>query len=133
MGNYRKFITKGINESFSKVPFHNNAPIKRILMLGKNQIPNSNTHVAVHFVDTNGKDIPEYSQPHKHNVDEINLILSDNGKLKYEIHLGNEVYKVSSPSTVFIPKGVNHCAKVISGKGIFVCIILSNKYKTTCN
>jgi len=38
---------------------------------------------------------------------------------------------VSAPSTVFIPKGIRHKAKFISGKGIFVCIILSGKYKST--
>ena len=41
---------------------------------------------------------------HKHNADEINLIISENSKLKYEIQLNDEVYTVSSPSTVFIPK-----------------------------
>jgi len=73
----------------------------------------------------------EYSMLHKHNADEINLIVSENSKLKYEIQLGDEVYKVSAPSTVFIPKGIRHKAKFISGKGIFVCIILSGKYKSS--
>nr|AIF20225.1 Isopropylmalate/homocitrate/citramalate synthase family protein [uncultured marine thaumarchaeote KM3_88_G03] len=73
----------------------------------------------------------EYSMLHKHSADEINLIVSENSKLKYEIQLGDETYKVSSPSTVFIPKGVRHKAKFISGKGIFVCIILSGKYKSS--
>jgi len=35
---------------------------------------------------------------------------------------------VESPSTIFIPKGVKHSAQAISGKGIFVCIILSNNH-----
>jgi len=51
--------------------------------------------------------------------------------LTYEIELGDEKYKVSSPSTVFIPKGLKHKAGVISGKGIFVCIILSSNYKSS--
>jgi quercetin dioxygenase-like cupin family protein len=73
----------------------------------------------------------EYSMLHKHNADEINLIVSENSKLKYEIKMDDETYKVTSPSTVFIPKGVRHNAKFISGKGIFVCIILSGKYKSS--
>jgi len=68
---------------------------------------------------------------HKHNFDEIHLILSENGKLTYEIELGDEKYKVSSPSTIFIPKRLKHKAKVVSGKGIFVCIILSSSYKSS--
>jgi len=124
MKRYRKYIKKGVNEPLSKVPFHTKAPIKRLSMLNKKRFPSSGTHIAVHFVNSLGKKIPEYSKLHKHNHDEINLILSEKGKLTYEIQLDDEVYKVSSPSTVFIPKRVNHKAKVISGKGIFICMIL---------
>lgn len=131
MNRYRKFIKKGVNEPLSKVPFHTKAPIKRLSMLSKKLIPESNTHVAVHLINSNQKKFAEYSLLHKHNYDEINLILSENGKLKYEIQLDDEIYKVSSPSTIFIPKGVRHKAKVISGGGIFVCIILSGNYKSS--
>lgn len=128
---YKKFIKKGVKEPLSKIPFHGKAPIKRLSMLSKKLIPESKTHVAVHFVNESKKKIPDYSKLHKHNHDEINLILSEENKLTYEIQLGEEIYKVSSPSTVFIPKGLEHRAKVISGKGIFVCIILSNNYKSS--
>ncbi len=123
MKRYQKFIKKGVNEPLSKVPFHRKAPIKRLSMLSKKLIPKSSTHIAVHFVNSKKK-IPEYSVLHKHSHDEINLILSEGRKITYEIQLEDEVYKVTSPSTVFIPKGVRHKARVISGKGIFVCIIL---------
>lgn len=131
MSSYRKFIKKGIIEPLSYVPFHSKAPIKRLSMSSKTLIPQTKTHIAVHFVNTKGKSIPEYSKLHKHNFDEINLILSENGNLVYEIQLEDEIYKVSSPSTVFIPKNTKHRAKVLSGKGIFVCIIKSNKYKSS--
>ena len=131
MNRYKKFIKKGISEQISKIPFHNNAPIKRLSMLSKKRVPSSNTHVAVHFVNGNHKKMSEYSILHKHNADEINLIVSENSKLKYEIQMDDESYKVTSPSTVFIPKGVRHKAKFISGNGIFVCIILSGKYKSS--
>lgn len=128
---YRKFITQGISEPLQKIPFHNKAPIRRLSMLGKTSIPESKMHVAVHFVDASNKKIPEYSRLHKHNVDEINLILSEKNKLVYEIQLEDEIYKVSSPCTIYIPKGVRHKAKVLSGKGIFVCIIKSSNYKSS--
>jgi len=131
MNRYKKFIKKGVNEQISKIPFHNYAPVKRLSMLSKKRFPSSNTHVAVHFVNGNHKKMSEYSMLHKHNTDEINLIISENSKLKYEIQLGDEVYEVSSPSTVFIPKRVKHKAKFISGKGVFVCIILSGKYTSS--
>lgn len=129
MRKYQKYIKKGIIESLDKVPYHKKAPLKRLSMLDKSMIPESNTHVAVHFVDATKK-LPQYSELHKHNQNEINLILSENSKLTYEIHLGDETYKIKSPSTIFIPKGLEHSAQAISGKGIFVCIILSSKYES---
>ena len=131
MNRYKKFVKKGVKETFSKIPFHTNVPIKRLSMLSKKLVPTSNTHVAIHLGDYKQNKLPEYSFLDKHNADEINLIVSENSKLKYEIQLGDETYKVTSPSTVFIPKGVKHKAKFISGKGIFVCIILSGKYKSS--
>ncbi len=131
MKRFKKYITKGVNEPLSKVPFHGKAPIKRISMLGEKKIPQANTHLAVHFVDAKNKKIDEYSKLHKHSADEINLILSENGKLVYEVQLEDEIYKISSPVTVFIPKGTKHRAKVLSGKGVFVCLILSKKYKSS--
>jgi hypothetical protein len=131
MRKYKKYITKGIHEPLSEVQFHKKAPIKRISMLSKKTIPESKIHAAVHFVDAIDKKISKYSILHKHNVDEVNILLSQNDKLVYEIQLDDEIYKVSSPVTIFIPKGVNHRADVISGSGFFVCLIMSNKYKTS--
>jgi quercetin dioxygenase-like cupin family protein len=96
-------------------------------MLNKSLIPQSDTHIAVHFVDAS-RVLPKYSKLHKHNHDEINLILSEDSSLTYEIQLEDESYEVTSPSTIFIPKGIKHSAQAISGKGIFVCIILSNNH-----
>jgi uncharacterized RmlC-like cupin family protein len=128
---YGKLIVKGVKESLENIPFHGKAPIKRLSMLSKKLVQKSDTHVAVHFIDSLPKKIPAYSKLHKHNVDEINLILSENDKLTYEIQLEDEIYKVTSPSTIFIPKGVRHRAQVISGKGLFVCIILSSNYNSS--
>ena len=127
---YRRFINEGMNESLEKIPFHQKAPIKRFSMLNKSMVPESDTHIAVHFVNASQK-IPKYSQLHKHNHDEINLILSEDDTLKYKIQLEDETYRVSSPSSVFIPKGVRHSAEVVSGTGIFVCIILSDDYDSS--
>ena len=131
MRKYKKYITKGIHEPLSEVQFHKKAPIKRISMLSKKTIPESKIHAAVHFVDAINKKISKYSILHKHDVDEVNMLLSQNDKLVYEIQLDDEIYKVSSPVTIFIPKGVNHRADVISGSGFFVCLIMSNNYKTS--
>lgn len=127
MKKYEKFIKKGVTEPLNKIPFHSDAPIKRLSMLSKKLIPESNTHIAVHYID-NSEEIPKYSQPHKHDHDEINMILSEDSTLTYDIQLEDEMYEVSSPATIYIPKGLEHNAQAKSGKGMFVCIILSDDY-----
>jgi len=82
MNRYKKFIKKGVSEQISKIPFHNYAPIKRLSMLSKKRLPSSNTHIAIHFVNGNHKKMSEYSMLHKHNADEINLIVSENKKIE---------------------------------------------------
>lgn len=131
MEHNQKFIKKGIIEPISEIPFHTNAPLKRFSMLSDKIIPDASTHVAVHIVDADKNKMPEYTKIHKHDADEINLILSENDKLTYEIQLEDKVHTVTSPSSVFIPKGTSHKAKALSGKGTFVCIIMSNNYQTT--
>jgi hypothetical protein len=76
MHRYKKYITKGISEPLSKVAFHKKAPIKRISMLSKKTISESKIHAAIHFVDTVDKKISKYSTLHKHDADEVNMILS---------------------------------------------------------
>jgi len=129
---YQKFIKKGIIESLDKVPFHSQAPIKRLSMLNKTLIPQSDTHIAVHFVDASIV-LPKYSTLHSHDHDEINLILSEDSSLTYDIQFEDESYEVTSPSTIFIPKGIKHSAQAISGKGLFVCIILSDNSDSSSN
>ncbi len=129
MRKYQKFIKKGVTESLDRIPFHSRAPIKRLSMLSKKIVPKSDTHIAVHFVNGTQKYF-QYSTLHKHDHDEINLILSENDKLTFEVQLEDETYTVSSPSTVYIPRGTKHKANVVSGRGIFVCIILSDGYKS---
>ncbi|MDE1828442.1 MAG: 2-isopropylmalate synthase [Candidatus Micrarchaeota archaeon] len=129
MRKYSKLIRKGIFEPLPNVQFHGKAPLKRFLLLDSKLAPNSNMRVAAHIITKLPKRIPKYCQLHYHKFDEINLILSEKGKLKYRVCLEDEEYTVSSPATVYIPKGMRHSQEVISGHGIFVVILMAKKYK----
>jgi len=131
MKKFQKYIKRGVVEPLTKIPLHGKAPIKRLLMLDKTSVPESNAHIAVHFIKELPKEISKYSELHKHDCNEINLILSEDDKLVYKVQFEDEVYEVSSPATIFIPKGVRHRAEVLSGKGIFVCIVLQGDYNAS--
>lgn len=133
MKKYQKYITKGIVQNLSNIPFHNlsNAPLKRLLMMDKKSVPESNSYISIHIINNLPKKISPYCELHNHGCDEINLIISEDKELIYKIQLENETYKVISPSTIFIPKGIKHKAEVLSGKGIFVSILLNGTYSAT--
>ena len=137
MKKYKKFIKRGIIQPLEKIPFHGKAPLKRILLQDyntfpdiKNILPGSNYHIAAHLITKLPKKIQPYAFPHAHNCDEINLLLSES-KIVYRIKMGDEEYIVSSPATVYIPRGVIHSAEVIKGKGVFIVIIMSKTYKSS--
>ena len=128
---YSKYIINGTEEPLHVQAYHYSAPVERFLMLNKKEIPRANTFISIHKIDKLPKKVPRYCELHKHDHDEINILFSENDKLIYKIQIENEIYEVSSPSTVFIPKGTMHSAEVISGKGTYTCIILEGDYKAS--
>ena len=68
-----------------------------------------------------------YCEPHVHDCDEINILLSDS-HLSYEIRLGDEVFVVNAPATIHIPAGVVHSANVIEGSGFYIAIVDTANY-----
>jgi cupin superfamily acireductone dioxygenase involved in methionine salvage len=125
---YKKFIKKGSSQPLQSILFHNKAKFIKRIIFGKNSFFGSNYHIAVHIINNLPKKIPKYVEPHTHNCDEINILLSEKGKLVYKIKMNDESYIVSSPSIVCIPKGIKHTAEVVRGHGIFV-VLIGKSYK----
>jgi len=133
---YEKLIKKGLNSPLGNVPFHGCAPLERFLMQNnetfpeiRESSPGAKYHIAVHIIDQLPKEVPEYVDFHAHNCDEINLILSENSTLTYQVLLDDEEYTVSSPATIYIPKGVKHKIWAKEGRGIFIAIVMSEEYR----
>lgn len=132
MNKYKHLIKIGIAKPLSTVEFHNKekAPLKRMVLVEKKKINEKGLKIVVHVINKATKKNRNYCELHRHNYDEINLILSEKkGKLIYRIQIEDEVYIVKSPASVYIPKGLRHSANVISGEGIFVADIFMSPYK----
>lgn len=116
-------VTHGVELPLQNIKFHEQAPLKRILMSGLGSSANFDMHIAIHEIN---EDLPfehrEYSKKHRHNCDEWNIILGSEG-FTFEITLDEEIYEVQSPATVFIPKGMRHSANVLKGKGFYIAIV----------
>ena len=102
------FIKKGLIQPLQNIPYHMKAPLKRLLMQNENTfpdfkdiLPGSNFHIAVHIIKKLPKKIPKYVEPHAHNCDEINLLLSESGKLTYTFWAEGKDYTISSIATLY--------------------------------
>ena len=90
-------------------------------------LPNAGgIRVAIHYVAEDGcHDDPEewrYTEPDSHNHDEINIIIGQEGGLRYKYSMDDEFLLLDAPTMVYIPAGTVHRAEVVSGCGIFMCL-----------
>jgi len=89
-------------------------------------MPEKSFHVAAHIID--GKYVHQgdwhYAQLHKHEFDEVDILISTNYFLKYKMEFDGKLEELPSPSLIYIPAGTDHLAEPIDGTGMFICIYL---------
>jgi len=66
------------------------------------------TQELVDLMDQVGK-----ATPHRHDFDEIYLMIGDPGAITFEVMLGEEFYEVETPAAVFLPKGLPHAIRPV--------------------
>jgi quercetin dioxygenase-like cupin family protein len=84
--------------------------------------------VAVHVIRPMDREPAPYVELHTHETPEVNILVSTQGDLTYLYRSSGEQFTVKAPACVWIPPRVPHAEHVISGSGIFVCLILSEDY-----
>jgi hypothetical protein len=92
--------------------------------------PQINKHIVAHEVRDVSADRRSYCEPHVHVCPEINILFSLT-RLVYEVRLGNEVYLVEAPATIYIPAGLVHSANVVVGSGFFVALVETGNYQAS--
>jgi hypothetical protein len=122
-------ISAGVVSPLATVPFHGNgaAPISRRVLAGDGIHEELGQRVVAHEVVEVGAASRHYCEPHVHDCAELNLLLSTS-RLVYEIRLGDDVYEVEAPASIYIPAGLRHSANVISGSGFFIAMVDTADY-----
>ena len=125
-------ISPGLVQALHHVPFHGGgvAPLCRRVLAGPDVHPQVNKHIVAHEVRDVSADHRSYCEPHVHDCSEINILLSLT-RLTYEIRLGDEVYLVEAPATIYIPAGLVHSANVVEGSGFFVALVQTADYQAS--
>lgn len=107
------------------------AGIERLTFMERGDIKGKAFHVAAHVVDDTHVHQQDwhYAQAHEHAFDEINMLVSTGGCLKFRMEFDGITEVISSPSLIYIPAGTRHRSEVQEGAGIFLCIYLDQTGK----
>ena len=125
-------ISSGLVQALHHVPFHGSgvAPLCRRVLAGPDVHPQIKKRIVAHEIREVSAGRRSYCEPHVHDCPEINILVSLT-RLIYEIRLGDEVYIVEAPATIYIPAGLVHSANVVEGSGFFVALVQTANYQAS--
>jgi hypothetical protein len=119
---YAHLIHQNVSSPLSSVAFHHD--VSFIERFFADTFP---LHLAIHHVSCDLANTHMYTEPHWHDVAELNVIIGAENELEYLIQLGEEEYQVKSNASIWVPAGVVHAANVIRGDGYFVALRLPDQ------
>jgi hypothetical protein len=130
MGKYEKLIVKPFDWKDRDLVFHSASGLGElgplIAFLNREMVDGADLNIFVHHIEVKGDEGPDYVDVHTHDVSQA-YVFPEPG-LTFEVVLGEETYEAHSPATVFIPPGLKHNLKILSGEGIEVCILRKGFY-----
>ena len=131
MGNYEKYIVKPFDWAERPLIHHDRETMDTLgplmAFLNTDMISEADLNVFVHHIDVKNPPGPDYVGIHAHEVSQAYVFPLPG--ITFEVTLGEEVYKVESPATVFIPPRLKHTVKIVEGSGIEVSIVRNEKYE----
>jgi 2-isopropylmalate synthase len=131
MGKYKDHIVKSFDWAERLLIHHDRKAMDTIgplmAFLNQDMVPEADLNIFVHHIDVKNPPGPDYVDIHAHEVSQA-YVFPLKG-ITFEVRLGDEVYTVDSPATVFIPPGLPHTVKIIKGSGIEVSIVRNEKYE----
>ncbi len=130
MGKYERLIVKPVEWKDRDLAFHSTAGLGElgplVAFLNREMADGADLNIFVHYIEVEGGTGPDYVEVHTHDVSQAYVF--PQAGLQFEVILGEETYQADSPATVFIPPGLAHNLKILSGKGIEVCILRKGYY-----
>ena len=122
-----KFILPVEARSATELKKHKKGVGKRYIFSDNKNNPKGNIYAILRNVK-NVKMPPQHVELHSHNCDSLWMFFGNKNDLKglqVEVVLGKEKYKLNSPASIYIPKGVKHTYRFIKGSGNYVNIVLA--------
>ena len=128
---YKHLIGKPFIKNAKELVHHEEGQGTRHVFLDERVISESNIYVIVRDLEHITENKISHVHDHMHKCDSAFLFIGEGKNLEgltCEVTLDNEKYKVKSPASVFIPKGLKHSYRLISGSGLYINIVLAPTY-----
>jgi len=131
MSQYSKYIVKPFDWAERPLIHHHREVMETLgplmAFLNTDMVPEADLNVFVHYIDVKNPPGPDYVEIHAHEVSQAYVFPTPD--MTFEVTLGDEVYTVETPATVFIPPRLKHTVKIIRGAGFEVSIVRNEKYE----
>ncbi|EPF73950.1 LeuA family protein [Acinetobacter rudis] len=122
-------------KSATELKHHREGPGVRYVMIDKRLLEISPYYfIARKFNHPNSPAMPGHVDGHTHNCDSVFLFLGNKENyegLCVEVILGCEKKILKSPATVFIPAGMYHTYRHVSGEGTYINFVNSGDYNSS--
>jgi len=131
MGTYERYIVKPFDWAERPLIHHDRQVMETLgplmAFLNTDIVAEADLNIFIHHIDVKDPPGPDYVEVHAHEVSQAYVFPL--AGITFEVTLGDEVYTVDSPATVFIPPRLPHTVKIVEGSGIEVSIVRNEKYE----
>ena len=110
------------------------------VLMGKELVPEAKAWALYLYVSQITQELidiaigTDRATPHRHDFDEMYLMIGDEKAITFEVMLDSEVYLVSTPGAVYIPQGMAHSIRPVEATvgltGGLIPVCLNGEYIT---
>ena len=117
--------------SATELKHHRKGPGERYVMIDQRFVDDCRQYCIVRRIPQLEDYGPGHVDKHAHVCDSLFLFMGEKKDLKgltVEVTLGETQFSLESPVSIFIPAGLSHSYRVLSGSGLFVNHVLAGSY-----
>lgn len=118
----------------TELRYHKSGPGDRYVMIDERYVSDCRQYCIARHIPRLDDYGAGHVESHRHVCDSLFMFMGYGDGLSgltVEVVVDGESSIVDSPCSVFIPSGVEHCYRVVSGTGIFVNHVLSGTYEAS--
>ncbi len=93
--------------------------------MDNSMVPEADVVLLVNDIRKVTPDYKGYDEAHRHDATQLYAIIGD---LTVEAFLDDERHEVQGPACIFIPAGMKHVLRELSGSGYLIVVVRQGKY-----